>query len=88
MAASPLSLDTSLEVEQRQIEAWRRMSASEKLVLAMNMTAAVRELALAGVRQRYPNATPREQFLRLAIVTLGIDLARKADPDIDVLNLE
>ena len=51
------------------------------------MSQTVRDLALAGVRQRYPRAAPREQFLRLAIVVLGIDLARKAYPDIDSLGL-
>ena len=88
MAPLPLSRDTTLEVEQRQIEAWRCMSPGDKLALAMNMTAAVRELAAAGVRQRHPNATPREQFLRLAIVMLGLDLARRAYPEIDALDVE
>jgi hypothetical protein len=38
------------------------------------------------VRSRYPDASPREQFLRLAIVTLGFDLARRAYPEIDTLD--
>lgn len=86
--ASPLSLDTTADVEQRQIDAWRRMSAADKLALAMGMTAAVRALAVAGVRQRFPDATPREQFLRLAILMLGTDLARRVYPDIDALDAE
>ena len=63
------------------------MSASDKLSLAVSMSEAVRDLALAGVRARYPEATPRELFLRLAIVTLGIDLARKAYPELERLDL-
>lgn len=63
------------------------MSDAEKLALAMSMSAAVRRLALAGVKQRHPDASPREQFLRLAIVTLGEDLARKAYPEIAQLDL-
>ena len=78
MDPAPLSLDTSPEIEQRRIDAWRRMSDAEKLALAMSMSRSVRELALAGVKQRYPDAPPREQFLRLAVVTLGEELARKA----------
>lgn len=86
MERAPLSADTSPDVERRQIEAWRRMSDAERLALAMSMSATVRQLAMAGVRQRYPNASPREQFLRLAIVTLGEDLARKAYPEVEQLD--
>jgi hypothetical protein len=49
-------------------------------------SAAVRQLAMAGVRQRYPAASSREQFLRLAQVTLGNELARKAYPEIEALD--
>jgi hypothetical protein len=88
VARSLISLDTASEVADRQIEAWRRMTPSEKLSLAVRMSQTVRDLALAGVRQRYPRAAQHEQFLRLAIVVLGIDLARKAYPGIDSLNLQ
>jgi hypothetical protein len=64
------------------------MTAAEKLSLMPEMTATVRSLAAAGIRQRYPQASPREQFLRLAILTSGIDLARSVYPDIDTLGLE
>jgi hypothetical protein len=43
-------------------------------------------LSAAGVRHRYPNSSPREQFLRLAIITLGPELARAAYPDIERLD--
>jgi hypothetical protein len=80
-----LADDTPRDIEQRQIEAWRRMPPSEKLSLVIRLSDTVRELALAGVRQRYPDASPREQFLRLAMVTLGDDLARKAYPEIEIM---
>jgi hypothetical protein len=54
-----------------------------QIVLQMNET--VRQLAIAGVRQRYPHAGKREQFLRLAQVTLGDELARKAYPELAAL---
>lgn len=88
VSPTPLNLDTAAEIEERQVEAWRRMSPAEKLSLAASMTMAVRELALAGVRQRYPDASPREQFLRLAILTLGKDLAGKVYPDAGALDDE
>lgn len=84
----PLSADTSSEIERQQIERWRQMSAAQKGAIVSGLTQAVCDLARAGVSHRYPNASPREQFLRLAIVTLGLDLARKAYPDIATLDLE
>jgi hypothetical protein len=83
----PLSLDTSPEVERMQVEAWRRMHATQKAAIVSGLTQAVRDIAMAGVRDRYPNAAPREQFLRLALVTLGEELARRAYPEIDALDL-
>ena len=82
----PLVLDTTPEIEQRQIEAWRRMRPAEKLALVLRMSANVRQLALAGVRRRHPHASSHEQQLRLAQVIFGDDLARAAYPEIDRLD--
>jgi hypothetical protein len=86
MAPVSLNLDTSPEVERRLIEGWRRMSPSEKLNITCRMSTTVLELALAGVRQRHPAASPREQFLRLAVIVLGDDLAQRVYPDIEALD--
>ena len=87
MRPQSLSLDTSPEIERLQVERWRRMSAAEKAAIVSGLTQAAYELALAGVRHRHPHASPREQFLHLAIVTLGPDLARKAYPEIATTDL-
>ena len=87
MEPTPLSLDTSREVERLQVERWRRATPAEKLAVVSGLTQAVYGLALAGVRQRYPTALPREQFLRLAVLTLGPVLARAAYPEIAALDL-
>lgn len=58
------------------------MSAAGKAALVTGLTSAAYTMAMAGVRQRHPEASPREQFLRLAIVTLGPDLASRAYPEI------
>ena len=63
------------------------MSAAEKAAIVTGLTQAAYALALAGVRRRHPGASPREQFLLLAIVTLGPDLARKAYPEIATTDL-
>ena len=83
---TPLSPDTSPDVERLQIEGWRRMAPVQKAALVSGLTAAVFDVALAGVRARHPDASPREQRLRLALVTLGPDLARRAFPEVDSLD--
>jgi hypothetical protein len=88
VALKPLSADTSSAIESLQIEQWRQMSADQKAAVVSGLTEAAYELARAGVRHRYPHASPREQFLRLAILTLGPDLARKAYPDSATLDPE
>jgi len=83
----PLSLDTSPEIEHLQIERWRRMSPAEKAALVSGLTQAAYDLALAGIRLRHADESPREHFLRLAVITLGLDLARRAYPEIDTTDL-
>ena len=83
----PLNLDTSPEVECLQVERWRQMSPAEKAAIVSGLTRAVYDLARAGIRQRHPDASPREQFLRLARLTLGTELARQAYPEIAATDL-
>lgn len=83
----PLAHDTSLDIERRQIERWRDMSPAEKAAIITGLTRATREMALAGVRHRHPDATPHEVFLRLGVLLLGEDLARKAYPEVASLDL-
>lgn len=85
--AVPLNLDTSPETERAQVDGWRRMSSQEKAALITGLTRAAFTMTLAGIRHRHRSASPREQQLRLALITLGPDLARKAFPDIATLNL-
>lgn len=82
-----LSLDTSAEIERLQIERWGQMSPAQKAATVSGLTQAVRDLAVAGVRLRHPDASPREQFLRLALIILGPDLGRRAYPEIDATDL-
>lgn len=74
---SPLS-DTHPEIARRQIEHLRQMPAWRKLELVADMTETVKSLALAGLRQRYPNDTPAQQRRRLADLLLDPELALKA----------
>ncbi len=76
-----LSADTTAEIEDRQIEAWRRLSPAERLRLVSETTRAVTNLALAGIRRRHPDASERECFLRLAAIRIGVDATRRIYPD-------
>lgn len=88
MRSRRLAEDTDADVEARQIAGWRRMTDREKAALISGLTQASFAMALAGVRQRWPDASAREHFLRLAIITLGVELATKAYPEILGLNLQ
>lgn len=78
---TPLNLDTEPEIERRQVQAWRSMSASQKAALITGLTRAAYAMTWAGVRHRHPDASLREQFLRVAVIVLGPDLAARAYPE-------
>ena len=73
----PLSADTLPHVERMQIERLRQMPAWRKLALVSEMNRAVRDLALAGLRQRYPHDAPAQRQRRLADLLLGPELATR-----------
>ena len=81
VAHTAFNLDTSPDIERRQIDAWRQMSAAQKAETVTGLTRASYAMTFAGVRQRHPDASPREHFLRVAVIVLGPDLARRAYPD-------
>jgi hypothetical protein len=83
----PLAGDTDLEIEARQVASWRTMSAAQKAALVVSASRAADAMALAGIRSRFPESTPREQFLRLAVLKFGYDLASQAYPEIERLQL-
>jgi hypothetical protein len=80
----PLSRDTSPEAERILIEGYRRMSPAQKLRQVQEAAWRMRELVLADVRRRHPNADARECALRAASRWISADLMRKAfgwDPE-------
>lgn len=73
----PLSPDTSLDAERVQLLLLRRAPAWRKMELVTQLNQTVRTLMLEGLRQRYPNASPRELQRRLADLLLGAELAAR-----------
>ena len=73
-----LSRDTHPDAERVQIELLRQAPAWRKLHMVAQMNSTLRTLALSGLRQRYPDASPDELRRRLADLWLGPELAAKA----------
>jgi hypothetical protein len=69
--------DTSPETEQVLFAMLRDMPAWRKLDLVAQLNQTVRELALSGLRERYPQADEAEVWRRLADLVLGSKLAEK-----------
>jgi len=78
----PLSEDTSIDIERRQVEAWRSMSAAERAATITGLTQAAFDMAAAGVKARHPGASEPELFYRMAVVVLGPELAARVHPDL------
>jgi hypothetical protein len=73
------SPDTPLEVEQRLVEEYRRMSPGQRLMMAMEMNRAVQEMAAARIRAQYgPDLPERELRLRLASLWIDRDTMMRA----------
>lgn len=69
--------DTHPEIQRLQIERLRQLPAWRKLALMADMGETVRILALAGLRQRYPDDPPALRRRRLAHLMLGPELAAR-----------
>jgi hypothetical protein len=69
--------DTRPEMEALQIKLLREAPAWRKMEMLVSLNAAARELALAGLRRRYPLAGEAELRRRLADILLGEELALK-----------
>ncbi len=69
--------DTHPTAERVQIEILRAMPSWRKFQLLNGMIRAGRELTLAGLRRRFPQATELELRRRLATMWLGPELAAK-----------
>jgi len=79
-----LALDTDPRARELQRARWADASPQAKANSIEALCEDVRTLALAGVRRRHPEASPREQALRVGALTIGRDLMMAAfrwDPE-------
>lgn len=69
-------IDTSVDARRRQLDAYRAMSAEDRLRLADQMSDDVRSLARSGIRARHPgDASEDDVDAALARILLGADVA-------------
>ena len=69
--------DTHPKMEALQIEIIRRMLAWKKIAIVDDLNETVKTLAIRGIKQRHPNATPEQARRILAEMMLGEELGRK-----------
>jgi len=78
--------DTSPEAWEVQLRILREMSAEEKLRQVCALNAAVRELAMSGLRERYPSASEEELLKRYAALVLDRETVIRVygwDPEVE-----
>jgi hypothetical protein len=74
---STLFPDTSPEAEQVLIELLRQAPAWKKIEMLGQLNQMAKTLAMTGLKQRHPKASPEELRRRLADLLLGSELAEK-----------
>lgn len=74
---SALFSDTHPKMEALQIEFIRRMPTWKKIAVVDSLNETVKTLAISGIRERHPDATPYQIHRMLAELMLGVDLAQK-----------
>jgi len=79
--------DTAPEIDEMQIEGYRRMSVEEKIARVVDLNRTVEALAVAGIRRRHGEDIPeRELRLRLAALRHPRELMIAAlgwDPEVE-----
>jgi hypothetical protein len=74
---SALYSDTHPKMEALQIQFVRSMPAWKKFTMIDSLNETVKTLAISGLKQRHPEATPEQIHRMLADLMLGVELARK-----------
>jgi hypothetical protein len=71
--------DTSEAAFEHQLEAYRAMTPAERLAIGAQMSAEIRVLAEAGIRDRNPGFTDSQVADALAQILLGPELATQVE---------
>jgi hypothetical protein len=82
----PLSPDTTPEAQRKHYELMRQLSPEQKLSMAFALTDATRELVLADLLYRFPNADEEEikrRFIARVLSRKDVIRAYGFDPKAD-----
>ncbi len=74
--------DTSPRAEQRYLELRRAQPPEQRLRQVVLLTQTVRKLALAGLRERHPEASEFELRTRLTVRLYGREVAERLFGDV------
>ena len=74
-------IDTTPEAWEFYLELQRKLTPAQKMQQVFELSEAMRQLQLAGLRQQYPDADEREIFLRATRANLGPELFHKVYGD-------
>ena len=66
--------DTSPEVRRRQIDAYRSLSADERMALGIDLSESMRRVTIDGIRSRHPEFGDRQVAEELIRIWHGLDL--------------
>lgn len=72
-----MNWDTTPEADAVLFKLWRETPAWRKLEMMEGLNQTARQMALIGLRRRFPDATPEELKRRLAVIILGEALATR-----------
>ena len=78
-------LDTSADADTAQLEAYRRMTGSERLAEAFRLIKMARLAAMSGIRSRHPDYDDEQVRLAYGRLVLGDELTRAVWPDRDLV---
>ncbi|HWN07891.1 MAG TPA: hypothetical protein VNO50_01155 [Pyrinomonadaceae bacterium] len=82
----PLSLDTTVTAQQMQFELMRRLPGWKRLALAFELTEATRQMVLADIIHRFPQATDedvRRRFIARVLPREQVISAYGFDPKLE-----
>ena len=73
----PQSSDTVEAVDRAMFDGIRKMTPLQRLQIASRASRALHRLSVAGLRQRYPDASEEELFRRAGALRLGREFVLK-----------
>ncbi len=72
--------DTSPEVRRRQIDAYRSVSADERMALGIDLSESMRTVTTDGIRSRHPEFDDRQVAEELIRIWHGLDMLARSIP--------